>query len=373
MWGRSATFDTAIHQTHQVIITAELWSAGLRAMLNPNLPVVGGSITIDRSANNRRTATLQLADDTGLFAQIGPSGDSGLEPYGNEVRVYRGIAYADGTQELLPVGVFPINETDLSESSSGRSVTLTLTDRSRLVSDNKLTGTYYIPTGTQFLTAAQALVDFSLPYQTAVDKDVESVTPITTGTTIAYHEQDNPWDAVQQLCATVGTEVYFGPDGRLKIRDIPDPASQPNVFSYADDELSILLAVERKLTRGPNAVLLTSSAPNVGPIRSLQYDNDPNSPSYYGGPYGKVTEFYADPLTTSQSQADAHALGRLRKILGLAESITLSTIPHPAHDAGDAVHATRLVDGLDADIIIDQYTLPLDATTAATLTGRTKV
>jgi len=247
---------------------------------------------------------------------------------------------------------------------------LTLTDRARLVSEIKFVTTYRIASGTSFLTAAQDLTNFALPYPTAVDSDIEATAPTTTGTAIVYHEQDDPWAAVKSLCAAVGLEVFFGPTGRLRIRDVPDPTLGPAGFFYSDDELSVLLQVDRKLTRGPNAVLLTSSAPNTAPIRSWQYDSNINSPSYYWGPYGQVTQFYADPLVTSQSQA---AIGRLNKILGLAESISLSLIPHPAHEAGDIVHATRLEDGLDADFIIDQITIPLDATSAATVSGRTRI
>lgn len=374
MWTCSDAFNAAIHKTHRVVIRAELWTSGQGLMLDPSLAVVGGSVTVDRTANIRRTATLQIVDDARLFPSIGRDGLSGLEPYGNEVALFRGIQYPDGTQETLPLGVFTIDETALAESSSGRSVTLTLTDRAKLVSDSKLVATYTITQGTSFLTAAQALTDFALPYPVPVDRDVEASTPTTTGVAIVYHEQDDPWASVQKLCAAVGLEVYFGPTGRLTIRDVPDPTVGPPIFNYVDDELSVMLGVDRKLTRGPNGVLLTSSAPNTpSSIRSLQYDSNPNSPSYYWGPYGQITQFYADPLVTSQSQADIAAKGRLNKVLGLAESISLSVIPHPAHEAGDIIHATRLADGLDTDLIVEQVTIPLDATSAATISGRTRI
>ena len=373
MWPTSDRFITTIHGTHKVVTKAELWSSGQMQLLNPSLAVVSGSVTVDRTANVRRTASIQIVDDANLFPLVGGGGQSGLEPYGNEVALYRGVEYGDGSQELMPLGVFPINATTLSESQSGRAVTLDLTDRSRLVSESKLISTYNINTGTSFLTAAQNLVDFALPYDVPVDKDVEAITPTTTGEPIAYHEQDDPWQAVQQLCAAVGLEVFFGPTGRLRIRDVPNPTVGAPLFTYTDDELSILLGLTRKLTRGPNGVLLTSSAPNVAPIRSLQVDNVPTSPSYYYGPYGMVTQFYADPLVTSQSQADAAATGRLRKVLGLYEAVDLAVIPNPAHEAGDIVHVTRLEDGLDADIIIDQITIPLEATNSSTISGRTRI
>lgn len=373
MWACSDRFNDAVHNTHQVVIRAELWESGQAAIIDPDLTVVGGSVTVDRTANYRRTATLQLPDEAGLLSTIGRAGISGLEPYGNEVAIFRGIEYPDGTQEMLPLGVFCINDTSVAESSSGRSVTLALTDRARLMSESKFVATYSIVQGTSFVTAIKTLVDFVLPYGVAVDKDVETSTPTTTGTALLYHESDDPWTVCQSLAAAVGLEVYFGPTGRLQLRDIPDPTTGSAIASYVDDELSILLGVDRKLTRGPNGILLTSSAPNVAPIRSLQYDNNPSSPSYYWGPYGQLTEFYADPLVTSQSQADAAATGRLRKVLGLAESISLSVIPHPAHEAGDIVHATRLEDGLDTDFLLEQITIPLDAVSAASISGRTRI
>ena len=373
MWPVSPQFDAAIHSTHQVVVKAELWTAGAVELLDPDMAVISGTVTVDATADIRRTATLQIADDAGLFPQIGAAGISGLEPYGNEVKLYRGIEYGDGSQELCPLGIFPIQSTQITESAGARTVSLALTDRSRLISDARFVSTYYIPTGTSFLTAAAALVDYCLPYSVAVDKDIEATTPTTTGTPIIFHEQDDPWKAVQTLSAAVGCEAYFGQDGRLKIREVPDPSVAPVLFTYLDDELSILLGVDRTLTRSYNAVLLTSSAPNVAPIRSLQYDSNPSSPSYFYGPYGKVPLFFATPLVTSQSQADAAAKSRLNHILGLAEAVTLAAIPHPAHTVNDVVHATRLADGLDSDLVIRQVTIPLDASTSASLTCLTRI
>jgi hypothetical protein len=246
-------------------------------------------------------------------------------------------------------------------------------DRSALVSENKFVATYTIAKGTAFVAAIQALVDFALPYNVSVDRDVEATTPTTTGAAIVYHEQDDPWKACGELAASVGLEVFFGPTGRLQLRDIPDPLTGDPDALYLDDELSILLGVDRKLTRAPNAVLVTTSASSVTPVRSLKYDDNIQSPTYYWGPYGQLTDFHADPLITSQAQADVAAAGRLRKILGLAESVSLSIIPHPAHEAGDIIHAMRAADGLDADFLLEQITIPLDAVTAATITGRMRI
>lgn len=344
MYARTDRFDAAMHDSHTVVIKAELWSGGLANKIGPDLTVVGGEVTIDRTAAVRRSGQIQIVDDTGLvIPKIGPTGRSGLEPYGDELVIYRGIQYPDRSQELLPLGVFPISETSIS-AQAGTTVTLQFTDRSRLVAEARATNTYYIPAGASYALAASDLVDFCLPYPTPVPKLIQATSTQTTAQTLVFHEQSDPWDNVQQLCRAIGAEAYFNPTGGLVIADVQDPRVDPPQFRYADDEASIVLSAERVLGRGPNAVVVSGESVGTG-YRSMQVDSDPASPSYYYGTYGRKPEFYTDPLVTSQAQADTSASARLFRILGLSEVISLSTIPHPGHDAGDIIHARLSVVG----------------------------
>lgn len=344
MYPRSARFDTAIHDSHTVIVKAELWSAGLLNKISADLAVVGGEISVDRSAAVRRSGRVEIVDEDGtLVPKIGPTGRSGVEPYGSEMVIYRGIEYPDLSQELLPLGVFPISETEI-DAQAGTTVTLSITDRSRVVSEALLTTPYYIAAGTLYTTAASDLVDACLPYPTPVEKLISATSTQTNAQTIVFLENADPWNNVQQLCRVIGAEAYFDPTGKLVIADVQDPRIDPPAFRYADDEASMILSAKRTLSRGPNAVIVSGESPGQK-YRSMAVDDDPASPSYYFGGYGRKPQFFTDPLVTSQAAADASASARLFKQLGLSEVISISAIPHPAHDAGDIIHARLSVVG----------------------------
>lgn len=343
MQDRSAAFDAAIHDSHTVVVKCELWQAGQLSKIM-DLTVVGGEVSIDRTAAIRRSGRVQIVDESGtLIPLIGPTGRSGLEPYGNELVIYRGIQYPSGVQEVLPLGVFPISETSI-DAQAGTTVTLSFTDRSRLVQEAKFTNTYYIPSGSGYALAAADMVDFCLNFPTAVTRRIEATSTLTCAQTLVFHEQADPWDAVQQLCQTIGAEAYFSPIGDLVIADIKDPRVNPPEFTYEDDEASIVMAAQRVLGRGPNGIVVSGESTGAK-FRSFQYDADPASPSYYFGKYGRKPDFVVDPLATSQAQADLSASTRLFKVMGLSEVVTLNTIPHPAHEGGDVIHARLHVVG----------------------------
>jgi hypothetical protein len=344
MQDRTAAFDAAIHHSHTVVVVCELWSAGLLAKIGSDLTVVSGEVSIDSTAAVRRSGQVQIVDESGTVVPlIGPSGRSGLEPYGNELVIRRGIRYADGSQELMQLGVFPISETSIT-AHEGTTVTLSFTDRSRLVSEAKFTNTYYIPSGSSYVLAAADMVDFCLNFPVNIDRRIETTSTDTMPQTMVFHESSDPWDNVQQLVRTVGATAYFDPDGALAIRDIKNPQVDPAEFTYEDNETSIVIQATRVLGRGPNAVVVTGETTDQK-YRSFAYDNDPASPSYYFGSYGRVPMFVNDPLATSQAMADLSATTRLYQQLGLSEVITLNAIPHPAHDAEDIIHARLHVVG----------------------------
>jgi hypothetical protein len=40
-------------------------------------------------------------------------------PYNREVKIYRGVQYQDGTEELVPLGVFQITTVEITDTSMG--------------------------------------------------------------------------------------------------------------------------------------------------------------------------------------------------------------------------------------------------------------
>ncbi len=91
------SWDEAIRASHKIATRATLLSNGAAVA---ELPIVDGSVSLDANAASRARVDLTLADD-GTLDLVPDAPTSLLAPYGNEIKVERGIEYADGTIELV--------------------------------------------------------------------------------------------------------------------------------------------------------------------------------------------------------------------------------------------------------------------------------
>ena len=109
-------------------------------------------------------------------------------------------------------------------------------------------------------------------------------------------------------------------------------------------------------------------------------DSDPNSPTQWGGPFGKrYAPFIKDETIASQAQAQLRANKELQANLGFLQSIKVPALPNPAFEVGDVVRvALARADITDDPIIDEQYCIidafevPLRAAGTQTLTTRAR-
>src|SRR4051812_5800069 len=73
-----------------------------------NLEHEGGSVSVDRAQAIPRTCTVTIPDP-GLIPRT-PADQ--LATYGARLRISRGVDYGDGSQELVPLGVFRLDNAD---------------------------------------------------------------------------------------------------------------------------------------------------------------------------------------------------------------------------------------------------------------------
>src|SRR5690606_40052531 len=76
------------------------------------------------------------------------------------------------------------------------------------------------------------------------------------------------------------------------------------------------------------------------PIQAVVVDDDPDSPTYWHGPFGQVPRFYASPLITDVAQAKSAAASLLKRSLGLPYSVSFGTIVNPALEPLDPIRIT---------------------------------
>lgn len=310
----------------------------------------GGSVPVDRGQAIRRTCSVTSAD----VSLIPRTPNDQLATYGARLRIARGVTYGDGSQELVPIGVFRLDSVD-GDPSDGP-VTLTGKSLEACVTDDKFTEPYKA-TGT-VVGAASALIQRSLP-----DADVISLiddSPIGART---FDVEADPWAGVQEIVAAAGAECYTNADGVFVIAALPELLATPAVWEVAAKEGGVYVQGSRGMSADKvfNGVLARgeNTEENVAPVEYLATDNDINSPTYWGGPFGRRPDFYSSStLTTVNACAQA---ANLKLIAGKAPNASgdFSSLPNPALECGDVIRVIH-PDGSRELHQVQSFSVPLD-------------
>ncbi|MFF8589931.1 DUF5047 domain-containing protein [Streptomyces sp. NPDC015220] len=315
-----------------------------------DLEHTGGSVTVDRAQAIRRTCTV-----TGCDVSLIPRTPADqLATYGARLRIFRGVDYGDGSTELVPLGVFRLDSVD-GDVNDGP-VNLQGKDLAACVADDKFT-TPYKASGT-VAGAITALIQRSLP-----DADVISrITDASIGSRV-YDYQADPWAGCQEIAAAAGAEVYCNADGSFVIATLPDLLTTPPVWAVEAVEGGVYISANRAMTSDKvfNGVLARgeNTTDNVPPVSYLAVDNDPNSPTYWGGPYGRRPDFYSSSTLTSVAACQQAA--NLRLALTKTPNATgdLKSLPNPALEPGDVLRVTHEDDSRELHQVA-AFTVPLD-------------
>ena len=359
------------------------------------IPVEGGSVTIDRtSQDSRRTLNFTTAmEDLVPLSTTDP-----LQIYGNQVHVYRGVCWnldginpglfttklplakewrvpANGAYELVPLGVFRINSVSIDESTDGDiKITVDASDISSNIGKNHWTnpvtvwrGAYsvpvaksdttpeanYIATSTQ--AAIKMLIQDRWPIHNTFgppafnfsgvgDKPLKK--PVVMGSqTVSTSGSNSPWTDITGLATALNAELFVDADGAFNLRTVPDPNTVPAVWDFLDGDGGLLTKATRKLSDSKAVNYVIATGENTGataPLRSVATDNDPSSPTYYKGTFGRVVgmEPGRKKLVT-QAEVDTAAQTYLNWFVGGDESTEIEGVVNPALDTGDVIRVRR--------------------------------
>lgn len=325
MYPVSDRFLARLAESHNPVTEVKLFLTDGRVV---DLEHTGGSVTVDRSQAIRRTCTVTVADPS-VIPRV-PADE--LATYGARLRISRGVDYGDGTQELVPLGVFRLDS--VSGDVSQGPVTLSGKDLAVIVADDKFTAPYRV-TGT-VASAITELIQRSVP-----GADVISTVPSTTIGTRIFDVEADPWAAVQEIAAAAGAECYATPDGEFTIATLPDLVAATPVWEVEATEGGVYISGNRAMSCDGvhNGVLARgeNTTDNVAPVSYLATDTDPNSPTYWSGPFGRRPKFYSSStlITTAACQSAAALL--LAKAKAPNASGDISSLPNPALEPGDVL------------------------------------
>jgi hypothetical protein len=354
-------FAAAVVQPHRLATLAEVINDDGD---ETTVEIVDGNVTLDRTAAVRGRCDVTIVDDGTL--DLVPAGATDLlAPYGNEIRLSRGVQYADGTVELVSLGVFRIQDAEVTDDPSGMQIRIAGQDRAARFIDARFEEPYQVASGDNYATAIEDVLQAAWP---DIPTDF-TATALTTPAVIAQ-EGDDRWAFAQSMATAISMDLYFDGDGTCILAPVvlTDP-----VLSIAEGENGVLVAAGRRWTREGTFNRVIATGENTGeaaPARGVATDDNPLSPTYYFGQFGKVPRFYASPFITNDAQAASAAQKILDDELGTTEQVSFGSYVLPQLEPGDTVRVTRLRAGIDEDHIVDSLTAPLKAD--GTMSGATR-
>jgi hypothetical protein len=145
MYPASGEFKTAILSDHIVVSKAEVWNQDSKLI---DLNIDSGKVTVSVNSGVRRTCDVTLVTDRTASNLVPDNGFDTLAPFGNELKLYRGVKFANGSIEYVPLGVFVMTDVDIQDSNDGVSMTIRGEDRSLFISRAKWTAPYQMVSGT---------------------------------------------------------------------------------------------------------------------------------------------------------------------------------------------------------------------------------
>lgn len=328
------------------------------------LPITGGSVSADSGSKVRRSGSITV------FGQWSDDPLSRLTPYGNRVRVQRGIRVATGVIEWMTLMTGRIDEESIKTESTEGLLTLPLKDFMADIDDDRFDVTTQTNTAETVVAAITRLITETLPGTTVVD---------LTGSTQMCGSLDLQQDragGIDKLATSIAAEAFFGRDGTFIIRPQPTLDDTPR-WSLTVGESGNLISVERKRTRAGtyNRYVArgesndTTGTAVVPPSASAIID-DPADPLRYGGPFGRKSRFYTSSLLTTVEQCQSAANAGLERVRGRNYDVSFTSLVNPALDEGDVIRSI-LPDGVIRVHITDSVDYPLGPTDSQSVSTRT--
>jgi hypothetical protein len=343
----SDRFLAQLAESHHVATRVQLFLTDGRVL---DLEHTGGSVTVDRRQAIRRTCTVTIADPT----LIPRTPADQLATYGARLRISRGIDYGDGTQELVPLGVFRLDSVD-GDVNEGP-VSLQGKDLSVIVADDKFTAPFTV-TGT-VIGAVTALIQRSIPDASVISTVADQ--PIGKRT---FDVEADPWAGCQEIAAAAGAEVYPNADGTFLIAAWPDLLTATPVWAVEATEGGVYISANRAMSSDDvnNGVLARgeNTSENTAPVSYLAVDNDPTSPTYWGGPFGRRPKFISSSAYTTVNACAQAANAELAKGKAPNASGDISSLPNPALEPGDVLRVMH-EDGTRELHQAASFSVPLD-------------
>ncbi|MET9480946.1 DUF5047 domain-containing protein [Streptomyces sp. NPDC006638] len=330
-----------------------------------DIPISGGTVTVDRGSKTRRSLSVTVSDPR----QLPWDAADPLAVYGQTLVASRGIRFPSGAEEMVPLGTFRINDV-VGDVLLGP-VTVSGTSMECAIIDDKLQA----PTTTRAMgncfTVIQTLIQQTLPTASVVNLTTGARNPACA--IVVWDAGADRWDAVVQVATAMQAEVFVDATNRFVVVDSPNILVDPVAWDVAEGEGGTLISSARQMSRTSVYTAVVASGENTAsgtaPVSATARDTDALSPTRWGGPFGKITKNISSALWTSVGLCQSAADNALFDATAANIQTTVDSLPNEALEGGDVLrvaHAGRRELYLAQSIVIP---LTADGDFSLTLRG----
>jgi hypothetical protein len=380
----SSRFLSALQGPHKIAVRAVLCNPVPQFGTNPTgteVPVISGNVTIQSLSDIKSTLTITIPG--AYWDQV--------QPFGQEIYIERGIEFANGDREYVPLGYHRIEQASQDDAPYGP-IVITALDRIAQLQQNKLVFPLPLNNGDSHRNVFQRLVNgIAIPQQATypgLSPDgygmyLNARVPIywqgydPDATTIIGDQivEDDAYAYLAQLIKFYYAAIRFNNAGEMIVYSLKFDFSHP-VATLQGGSGGAISTVKRvvKRTDVHNIVTAYGSDPSSITDFIVTFNADPNSPLAWNKTtfpqFGPSPTYYSSPLL--QVDADVELAGEvlLRRYIALPETFTISTICNPALECNDPLDVSVRPGFPLQRCMLDTIMIPLVANQFGTITTR---
>ena len=334
----------------------------------PMEDIVSGTYNENYQNGQRRNISLTLHNEdkrytpsiNGIWESVKFSFESGIEIDGGET-------------VWFPKGIYIVSNVTSSNSSSGKTVNIDLTDKYSIFESRSGTfeTTYSIGPGIIIQDIITDILNYNRGDGTCLDSKPmvynSAFLNKRTQATITKEAGSNFGEVLTELATQLSAEVFYDTLGNLTwapINETTDDIDKPVIYQLYDVEGDFN---NNDLSFGMsdivNRVIVTGATVNGGVCRATALNNDPSSPMCYQRIGYRTADVINDTNITSDILAQERADYELRKKLILKTTASVTTMFNPLLMVNNMVGITDEFYGFEQEkFLIQSLSYSLDTT-----------
>lgn len=340
----SALYKTVLHTPHKRATRIDAYDIDGNVLVQ-DVPVIDGDVAANLTDRVTRNAAWTLSEEWYPRSSSDP-----FSQYVSVVRIRSGVEYGDGSLELFPV--FTGRVLTAQRGATGE-VSFTADDFAADVVGYPFEAPRTADRNSSVLAEIEALILEAIP------QAVFGVHGVADGPVPELTWDEDRGQALDDLSSVVGGRWIADGSGVFTVQPLVYAPGTP-VQDFFDGPGGLLSEADTESTRAGSAnsiTVVSERTDGSDPIRVTVRDTSPTSPTFFGGPFGRVSQIVKvqTPLTVAEAQRLARAY--LQASVALTEQWSVDVVPDHTMEPGDTGRFRYR--GLLADQIIDSLTYPL--------------